>query len=59
MDQKKVACLCLMGGIIFLAIAVLIRLGNLTLLFALPIKGLWKLSVGLLLISIAASVKKD
>ncbi len=59
MDKKKVASLCLAGGIVVLLAAVIIRVGNIMLVFSLPIEGLWKLSVGLVLISIAFSVSKD
>ena len=59
MDNKKIANLCLLGGAAILVLAVLIRLGNVTHLTELPFHGLWKVSAGLLLVSMAVSVKKD
>jgi len=59
MDKNKSALICLQGGFVVLLAAVIIRLGNLTTVLHLPIEGLWKLSVGLVLVSIAYSVSKD
>lgn len=59
MDKKKLASLTLQGGIVVLAIAALIRLVNISEITFFHLEGLWKLSVGLLLISIAASLSKD
>ncbi len=59
MDKKKLASLTLQGGIVVLAIAALMRLVNISEITFLHLAGLWKVSVGLLLISIAASVSKD
>ena len=58
MDNAKVGNLSLIGGAFVLIVSALIRLGNISHLTALNIPGLWKLSIGLLFVSIAASLNK-
>jgi hypothetical protein len=60
MDQKKIANLCLLGGILVLALASLLRIGVVMAGNMVPnIPDLWKLSMALFLASIAASLKRD
>lgn len=58
MDKKQIASWCLIAGILILIAAVVVRIGN-SLVFSLPLRDLWKLSVILVLISIAFNTSKD
>lgn len=59
MDKKQIASWCLIAGILVLIAAVVVRIGNSSLVFSLPLRDLWKLSVILVLISIAFNTSKD